>query len=235
MQQQGHRNVTRHRMPDSPPVNLCFHGIGAPQRELEEGEAKYWVTADFFEEVVALAAGRPQVALSFDDGNASDVQRALPALVRRGVVARFFPLAGRIGSPGSLGEADLRELVSHGMEVGTHGWSHRPLTGLGHADLYREIVDARRVTALAAGAPVASLALPLGRYDRRVLAALRRHGYLRVFSSDRARVSDRRWLQPRYSLTGDDHIDDVVRLVDSRSRVAARLLDSVRITVKGIR
>ena len=40
--------------------------------------------------------------ISFDDGNASDLEIGLPALLERGLTATFFVLAGRLGRPGSL-------------------------------------------------------------------------------------------------------------------------------------
>ena len=58
-------------------VILCFHGIGVPQRELEPGEAPYWVSEDLFHEAVegvAAAAGKVDVRFTFDDENASDVE-----------------------------------------------------------------------------------------------------------------------------------------------------------------
>ena len=29
-------------------VNVCFHGIGTPDRELEPGEDKYWISTELF-------------------------------------------------------------------------------------------------------------------------------------------------------------------------------------------
>ena len=48
--------------------------------------------------------------LSFDDGNSSDVEIALPALRERGLPRRFFVVAGRLDRPGSLSRDDVREL-----------------------------------------------------------------------------------------------------------------------------
>ena len=50
--------------------------------------------------------------ISFDDGNASDLDIALGALLERGLVGSFFVVAGRIGSRGSLDSDGLRELES---------------------------------------------------------------------------------------------------------------------------
>ena len=67
---------------------------------------------------------RRPIEITFDDGNASDVEVALPALRERGLAATFFVCAGRIGEPGYLDADQLRELADAGMSVGSHGWDH---------------------------------------------------------------------------------------------------------------
>lgn len=216
-------------------VNLCFHGIGTPARELEPGEARYWVSPAVFEGVLDLVAERSDVALSFDDGNASDVLVALPHLVRRGLTATFFPLAGRLHGRGSLDADGLRELVGHGMDLGSHGWTHRPFPGMESPALRTELVHARRELALAAGVPVSTLALPLGRYDRSVLHAARRLAYTTVYSSDRAHARADAWLQPRYSVTSADTVAKVRQLLDRPPSLPSVLISTAKIAVKRLR
>lgn len=200
-------------------VNLCFHGIGTPQRPLEAGEAPYWVTVDLFEEVLDLAAEDPTIRLSFDDGNASDAEIALPALTERRLTATVFPLAGRLDTPGSLGRDALRAMRSSGIAIGSHGMNHVPWDRLASRQIDDELVRARELIAEAIDAPIDEAALPLGRYGRRTLGLLRHAGYVRVYSSDRRHADPGSWFQPRYSIRGSDSIDDVRRLVDfSRTR-----------------
>ena len=82
-------------MAGSDVLNVSFHGIGAPGRELEPGEDPYWVDTERFLRILDEIATWPSVRLSFDDGNASDLRVAAPALADRGLTAQFFPLAGR--------------------------------------------------------------------------------------------------------------------------------------------
>src|SRR4051794_34444946 len=113
-------------------LNICFHGVGEPQREMEPGEDVYWVTAARFEAILDEVTGWPvPVRLSFDDGNASDVEIGLPALAERGLSAEFFLLAGRLDTPGSVSSAGAAKLRSTGMTVGSHGLAHRSWRGLG--------------------------------------------------------------------------------------------------------
>jgi peptidoglycan/xylan/chitin deacetylase (PgdA/CDA1 family) len=185
-------------------LNVCFHGIGRPQRELEPGEDDYWISVDAFHEILDSIGGRSDVTLSFDDGNVTDLEVALPALLDRKLTATFFPLAGRLDQPGSLTSSALRDLRQNQMRIGTHGMDHIPWRGLDDEQQRREFVLARERLAEATGGPILEAALPLGRYDRRVLSQLRRLGYTRVYSSDRSPARQRAWLQPRFSVHADD-------------------------------
>lgn len=185
-------------------INICFHGVGAPRRELEPGEDPYWVAAGQFHRILDELLTWPGVRISFDDGNLSDLTDALPALLERGLVADFFVLAGRLGTAGSLDRDDVRTLQGHGMRIGTHGMAHRSWRGMDRATRQRELVAARTELAELTGTPVDRAACPLGSYDRGVLSHLRRLGYHRVFTSDRRRARPDAWLQPRYSVRRQD-------------------------------
>lgn len=190
-------------------VNICFHGIGAPGRELEPGEAPYWITTGTYEQILDAVAGDPRVRLSFDDGNASDIEIGLPALVARGLTATFYVLAGRLDQQGSLSRTAVRELTEAGMTVGSHGMEHRPWRGLDHTEAGQELTTAREMISDAAGAPIDRAALPLGRYDRTTLARLRRLGYVEVCTSDRRWSRADAWLQPRFSVRSHDTLQSV--------------------------
>jgi len=186
-------------------LNLCFHGVGQPQRELEPDEERYWIEPDAFEGMLdVIAAAGPAARITFDDGNASDVEVALPALRRRDLSASFFVVAGRCESPGSLSRADVAELARSGMTIGSHGLRHRPWRGLGESELEEELVEAPRVLAEAAGAPVREASCPFGAYDRRVLAALRSRGFARVYTVDEGPADPDAWLQSRYTILSSE-------------------------------
>jgi peptidoglycan/xylan/chitin deacetylase (PgdA/CDA1 family) len=197
-------------------AHLCFHGIGRCRVEREPGEARYWVDERVFLGILDAVAARQDVHLSFDDGNVSDIEVALPALLERGLSATFFALAGRLDDASSLNAHDLRDLRAAGMVIGSHGWRHISWRGLGPRDEQRELVEARSVLEEACGADVTTAALPLGRYDRAVLSSLRRRGYQTVFTSDRYPVRPTSWLQARYSVTADDTVDSVMAVADAR-------------------
>jgi peptidoglycan/xylan/chitin deacetylase (PgdA/CDA1 family) len=223
----GPRRLVPHRGAVSPmadrTVNLCFHGIGAPGRALEPGEDAYWISVDGFHRLLDVAAGDPRVRISFDDGNASDVAIGLPALQERGLRATFFVLAGRLDRPGSLSSDEVRRLARAGMTIGSHGMDHVPWRHLDEARLRRELVEARSSLQAVAGRPVEHAALPLGRYDRRVLRQVRRAGYASLHTSDRSWAEDGAWLQPRFSARRGDTPEWLRSQVLTRPPVRRRL------------
>lgn len=183
--------------------NLTFHGVGKPPRALDPGEAETWLTADGLARALDAVQSRPDVRISFDDSNCSDVEVALPALLERGLTATFFVLAGRLDDPQHLGEPDLRRLVREGMGVGSHGLRHTDWRRLADDDLTEEIVESRQVLERVVGHPITEVSVPFGSYDRRVLSCVRRDGgYERAFTSDGGVARDDAWLQPRTTVTG---------------------------------
>jgi peptidoglycan/xylan/chitin deacetylase (PgdA/CDA1 family) len=185
-------------------LNLCFHGIGRPARPLEDGEDRYWITEDTYCSVLDLVAGREDVRISFDDGNASDLQLGLGPLLERGLTATFFVLAGRLDHSGSLSSADVRALVRDGMSIGTHGMDHASWRRMDPQTRTRELVTARETISDVAGCPVTEAAIPRGEYDRGTLRQLREHDYAAVHTSDRRPARTGAWLQPRFSIRADD-------------------------------
>lgn len=200
-------------------INICFHGIGTCLREREEGESRYWISERRFSEILDVIEGHPHVRLSFDDGNASDVQIALPELSRRGLTATFFAVAGRLDDADSVRAADLRQLRAAGMNIGSHGWAHIPWRHLAPAQQHQEFVQARTALAEASGGDIDKAALPLGRFDRSVLASLRKHGYCAVYSSDRLPARTNAWLQGRFSVTKEDTPESVRAIIEHRTNI----------------
>lgn len=187
-------------------VALIFHGIGTPARDLEPGEAPFWVEPERFTEIldrIAEARDPGGYEITFDDGNKSDIEIALPELAARGLSARFFVLSGRLGRAGSLDPSDLRELIAAGMVVGSHGIDHVAWPTLDDAALRRELTESKARLEDICGRSVTEAGIPFGRYDARVLRALRRAGYGPVWSSDRGRMRPGAFLRPRCSVRGD--------------------------------
>ena len=213
-------------------VNLTFHGIGPRPCGLPPSVAAVWLDTHRFEEILDAVQGRADVALFFDDGNESDLELALPALRARDLVATFGVVADRLGDAGFLDPAGLAELVESGMTIASHGLTHRPWRGLGATELAAELAGSRSQLEEAADRPVTHAACPYGSYDRRVLNALRRAGYERVFTSDGGPARHENWLQARTSLRRDHDDAALEQILSERSPARARVARSARLAVK---
>ncbi|NRQ32509.1 polysaccharide deacetylase family protein [Nonomuraea sp. NN258] len=203
-------------------INLTVHGIGPAERPLDPGEDHWWVSVEQFEQVLDAVVGRRDVRITFDDGNASDVRIALPRLLERGLRAEFFVLAGLLGEPGRLDEADVRELARAGMRVGSHGWAHRDWRHIDHHQAVEEFDAAHRVISRLCGHPVTRVAIPFGSYDRNVLRRLRGAGVTCAYTSNGSWAWPSQWLQDRYTLFHglDEHW--TCRVLDRSASLAVR-------------
>ena len=129
-------------------IGLNFHGIGTPKRELEPGEALFWLSEAQFITILDRVAAAPDpgsYVITFDDSNLSDHDIALPALTERGLHAAFFVLTGRIGEAGSLAAEHVMALSGAGMAIGSHGIAHVAWSGLDEAALENELEQSRAV------------------------------------------------------------------------------------------
>ncbi|MFP5416444.1 MAG: polysaccharide deacetylase family protein [Actinomycetes bacterium] len=219
-------------------IVVTFHGIGDPWPGVPGGELPYWCPAKEwpgFAETIADLQQRSVTPLevTFDDGNASDLEHGLPALVRCGVTATFFACAGRLGDRHFLSAADLRSLRAAGMGIGSHGWAHTDLRRADDRELGRAAEDSRATLSDAIGEPVDRFAIPFGSYDRRVLRALR--GYRAVYTSDQDRAQPDAWLVPRFSYTRAWTPDTLRRLASDTVPAAARLRRGLARAVKRLR
>ena len=192
---------------------LSFHGVGEPPRGVAPDEGGLWVRPYYFGEMLDAVRAISMVKLTFDGAHRSDVEVVLPALESRGLRAEFFVCANRIGQEGSLSRSDLEALRDSGMAVGTLGMRHVAWRGLGDEALREEVVVAKDMIEDQLGAMVTTAACPFGSYDRRVLAALRAAGYMRVYTADGGPADPRSWLQPRNTIGAKDTASSVAGLV----------------------
>jgi peptidoglycan/xylan/chitin deacetylase (PgdA/CDA1 family) len=213
-------------------INLTFHGIGTPERPLEPGEGDVWVSRDRFLSVLDAVPHGQSIRITFDDGNASDLEEALPALRERGLTATFFVVAGRLGEPTFLDADGVRELAAAGMSIGCHGMEHRPWRGLDANALREELVEAKRVLEAVVERPITEAACPFGSYDRRVLRGLRASGYRRAYTSDRGTTKAGDFLQARNSVGPADTPDLLERIAALDATPSRSIPRRVKLAVK---
>lgn len=159
--------------------------------------------------------GDDRVVISFDDGDVSNVEVALPLLAERGLRAEFFVTTDFIGQAGMLAPDDIRRLAAAGMGIGSHGRTHAFLADLDTSGLMAELDDSRCRLQAICGRPIDALALPGGRGGERELLAAQRLGYRHLLGSvpgPNRRPRHDAWLQ-RLPVTRQLSLDDFAALV----------------------
>lgn len=209
-------------------LTVTFHGLGEPGRAVDADEAQYWLAPDVLAQTIRLA-GRYAFEITFDDGNLSDHRIALPMLADAGLSAAFFVLAGRLGQPGSLGGAEIREMAGAGMTIGSHGYDHVPWTRADDSQMRRELQDARSKIEDCLGMAVDTISAPFGDCDARVLRLIAEAGYRHLFTSSNTLCARLAWLQPRHTIQqGTDVERDIPRWLSWRTRITSGLRNELR-------
>jgi peptidoglycan/xylan/chitin deacetylase (PgdA/CDA1 family) len=75
------------------------------------------------------------VMITFDDGHISHYQNAAPILKEYGFTAVFFIVVNDIGKKDRVMWDEVCGLFSDGMDIGSHGMSHKRLNESSYADL----------------------------------------------------------------------------------------------------
>jgi peptidoglycan/xylan/chitin deacetylase (PgdA/CDA1 family) len=219
---------------------LGLHGIGSPNYVVPTGEAPYWITNQAFISLIETVAAmgvtsRLPITITFDDGNESDAMIALPELAKRDLKASFFVVAARIGMPHYLDRQALADLISTGMEIGTHGMTHCDWRKLDDGKLQIEIADARSRIEDICGIGLMKASIPFGSYDRRVLNRLRRERFECVYTSDGGLAHSGAWLKGRQSIKNTTSEENMKCLLSTDEAFTTRLRRSVVMIYKRLR
>jgi peptidoglycan/xylan/chitin deacetylase (PgdA/CDA1 family) len=138
--------------------------------------------------------GRPlprrPVVVSFDDGYLADLREAMPALRTHGW-SGVLNLELNNVRPGDLTAFQVRELIRAGWEIDAHTITHPDLRAVGAAQLQREVAGSRSQIRQRFGVPVDFFCYPAGKYDARVVTAVRAAGYRAATTVDFGLASPR--------------------------------------------
>jgi len=124
------------------------------------------------------------VIITFDDGDASHYTIAHTILMKYGFIATFFVTVGTLDQPGSLSQAQLKQMRKDGMAIESHTLTHPFLTQLGKDELMRELVESKVVLEEKINGAVRFIAIPGGIYNNRVMAMVKEAGYTGAVTSD---------------------------------------------------
>lgn len=124
------------------------------------------------------ALPRKPIVVSFDDGYRSVATTALSEMRLRSWPGVLNLTVKNLRVSGGLSEYKVRTLVAAGWELASHTLTHPDLTSLSDRTLSGEVTGSRAVLRSRFGVPVDFFCYPAGRYDARVIRAVRRAGYL---------------------------------------------------------
>lgn len=136
------------------------------------------------EEFLAGQAAKSSVVVTFDDGHESNFSVAFPTLRRFNLRAEFFVTVSRVGQPGYVTWEQLAAMRDAGMSIQSHGFAHRPMSGLSDAELADDLKSSREILGQKLGQEVRYLAVPGGFVDKRVYSAAFAAGYEAVCNSE---------------------------------------------------
>lgn len=178
----------------SPPGNavLMYHSIGGPYgnpdgtfptERLATDLRRLATRFEFVDLPAVLEPSRkPRLSVTFDDGYADVVTRALPILEDLGIPATVFVIADVVGENRTdprkyglettrdqmLSAEQMQTLVDHDLiTIGNHTITHPSLPDIDDRRLEREIVGARDMLRERHGVDVDRFCYPGGKYDER--------------------------------------------------------------------
>lgn len=220
-------------------VVLCYHSVQANTAHTSVGPGQFadhldWLTDQC--DVVAFSeisgarprgGGRPEVAITFDDGYLDNFGTALPLLLDRGLPATIFITTGLVdgdpqvvryverlwgAAPGEIKAMtwdQVAELAASGMEVGAHTVSHPNLADLSLDHARYEIQTSKSTIEDHLGVSVRTFAYPFGKprehFDESTKLLVLEAGFEAAGSIlyRGIRASDSPFAIPRIPITGD--------------------------------
>jgi len=179
---------------------LMYHGIYENNEELlkiPKEDRPYAVSLENFEiQMNILAAsdkkkisldlinsnsdeiyGEDGIILTFDDGWESISEYAIPILIKLNIFATIFMTVDKINKSGFMSENQLKQIISQGMTIGSHTYSHRFLNDLDKDDITEELIKSKKILEEKLNINVNQLSLPGGRNNSMVIRLAEQVGY----------------------------------------------------------
>ncbi len=120
------------------------------------------------------------VSLSFDDGWRCSYEQGLPILDEAQLPSTHYIISGCLDDqqfPRYMNVDHLRDLTARGHEIGCHTASHKRLPTETQRIIEEEILLSRRYLERLVGS-VETFSYPYGEYDQRIVAVVKRAGFL---------------------------------------------------------
>lgn len=126
----------------------------------------------------------PSVILTFDDGYSDFYTDARPILKKYGARATVFVITDKIDRPGYLTSNQIQQLSSENIEIGSHSVSHPNLTNTSDANIIKQLEESKTELEGITAKEVGSLCYPSGKYDEKVIQAVKIANYRAAVTTD---------------------------------------------------
>lgn len=205
-------------------ICLMFHDIVTSSDRSSGFQNKnafqYKVDETLFEKQVEALQGK-KIIFTFDDGGVSFITKAAPILEKYGFKGVFFISTGYIGTPGFLTREQVKELSDRGHIVGSHSHTHPPLfTNLSKEEIKNEWKESFDVLKEITGKDSIPASIPNGYASKVVLGEAILCGLTEIYTSQptvRSRLYKNHKIYGRYVVHSDMSVQDVLRIVSSKS------------------
>lgn len=179
---------------------LMYHQIGyesdnplvIPPEQFEQ-QMKYLYESDF----KTISSGqlndylrkhkslpRKPILVTFDDGNVSVVQKAMPILKKYKFKGTAFVIGKNIGH-GGLSGSDIRELDNAGWDIGNHTFNHAHLGTISKGEQLVELDLANaEIHSIMPSKRIEYFSYPTGSYNLESIESLKSRGFLLAFTTD---------------------------------------------------
>lgn len=154
------------------------------------------------------------VVLTFDDGYADFYLEAYPVLRQHRFKAVAYIVSGFVGRDGVNVTADqVREMDSHGIEIGAHTQNHVDLTKSGPDSQWAEVKGSKDFLEALLGHPVLDFCYPSGRYNAAVIQTVQRAGYQSATTTESGTAHNfsGRYAWSRVRVSGGESLEDFGR------------------------
>jgi peptidoglycan/xylan/chitin deacetylase (PgdA/CDA1 family) len=234
-------------------VFLMYHELRLPGRATcrsGPGYARYVVRAsDFSEQMQALSKGGwrgrsvtesieyladKSVCITFDDGCETDLISAAPLLKELGFGATSYITVEYLGNQGYMSHAQVRELHALGVEIGCHSLTHPYLTDIDDDRLQQETAGAKERLEQIAGVRVDHFSCPGGRWDVRVMRAVKQAGF-RTMATSRSGMNfqdTNRFALSRVPILNGTSSEDILRICRGEGLIKAQIKERLRDAAK---
>jgi peptidoglycan/xylan/chitin deacetylase (PgdA/CDA1 family) len=175
---------------------LCYHGVTAGDAESFRRQIAWFAEQFTFctvtESAKLLSSGsvtKPVLSVTFDDGDRTVYDTALPILEFFGIHATLYITAdyierGQLYRDSSPGQAmsweQIRDWASRGHEIGSHSLTHAPMPLCSPRRFEQEICISKAILEDKVSVPVVHFSYPWGQHSRHTAQRLKELGVYRT-------------------------------------------------------